>query len=186
MSPTHRYALFAEPNFRSSADLRILPTRFARDKGLPFHPFLSRVRPSSNVPANAVYITLAFTCLLALIIIGSTAAFNIILSVSATGLFTSYIVCVGCVLAKRLRGEPFPETKFSLGRVGGVVVNVLALCFLTVAWFFLFFPAVPDPGPAGMNWAVLIVSFVLRDQGGDLADYEICRIGSMVLLFCLP
>ena len=43
---------------------------FARDKGLPLHQFLSRVRPDSGVPANAVYVTLFFTCLLALIQIG--------------------------------------------------------------------------------------------------------------------
>jgi amino acid transporter len=43
---------------------------FARDKGLPFHQFLSKVRPGSGVPANAVYVTLLFTCLLALIQIG--------------------------------------------------------------------------------------------------------------------
>lgn len=129
---------------------------FARDRGLPFHTFLSKVRPNSGVPANAVYVTLAFTCILALIIIGSTAAFNIILSVSATGLFTSYLVCVLCVLAKRLRGEVFPATKFSLGKAG-LPINAAAVCFLMVAYFFLFFPAVPNPAPADMNWAILIV-----------------------------
>lgn len=47
---------------------------FARDKGLPFHQFLSKVRPDSGVPANAVYVTLVFTCLLALIQIGVSFA----------------------------------------------------------------------------------------------------------------
>lgn len=135
---------------------------FARDRGLPFHTFLSKVRPNSGVPANAVYVTLAFTCMLALIIIGSTAAFNIILSVSATGLFTSYLVCVLCVLTKRLRGEVFPATKFSLGKAG-LPINAMAVCFLIVAYFFLFFPAVPNPAPSDMNWAILIV--------GDLCEH---------------
>lgn len=31
---------------------------FARDKGLPFHSFLSKVRPRDGVPANAVFVTL--------------------------------------------------------------------------------------------------------------------------------
>ena len=43
---------------------------FARDKGLPFHEFLSKVKPGTGVPTNAVYVTLLFTCLLALIQIG--------------------------------------------------------------------------------------------------------------------
>ncbi len=125
----------------------------ARDRGLPCHTFLAQVRPGSGVPANAVYVTLVFTCLVALIEIGSTVAFNIILSVAGTGLFTSYITCITCVLARRLRGEPLPASKFDLGWWGNVV-NVLALCFLSVAFIFLFFPATPNPSAAGMNWAV--------------------------------
>lgn len=110
--------------------------------------------------------TLLFTSLLALIIIGSTTAFNIILSVSATGLFTSYIVVIATVLLKRLRGEKFPAFKFRLGYLWGVVVNVSALCFLTIAFLFLFFPAVPNPDPQSMNWAILIYGGVVCFAGG--------------------
>lgn len=99
--------------------------------------------------------TLVFTCLLALIVIGSTAAFNIILSVSATGLFTSYLIVIFTVLVKRLKGEKFPPSSFSLGK-WGIPVNIIAICFLIVAYLFLFFPAVPSPDPATMNWAVLV------------------------------
>ncbi|KAM3418236.1 hypothetical protein BST61_g4237 [Cercospora zeina] len=133
---------------------------FARDKGLPFHQFLSRVRPDSGVPANSVYVTLIFTCLLSLIIIGSTVAFNIILSVSATGLFTSYLTVIVTVLAKRIRGEKFPPSKFSLGK-WGALVNVIAICFLIVAYVFLFFPAAPNPAPPDMNWAILVYGVVV-------------------------
>nr|POE88245.1 putative amino-acid permease c15c4.04c [Quercus suber] len=115
----------------------------------------------TGVPTNAIYLTLVFTSLLALIIIGSSTAFNIILSVSSTGLFTSYIVVIGTVLLKRLRREEFPRSKFRLGYIGGGIVNVLALCFLIVAFVFLFFPAVPDPDPKSMNWAALIYGAVL-------------------------
>lgn len=133
---------------------------FARDKGLPYHAFLSRVRPDSGVPANSVYVTLVFTCLLSLIIIGSTVAFNIILSVSATGLFTSYLVVICTVLAKRFRGEKLPPGKFSLGR-WGAAVNIIAICFLVIAYIFLFFPAAPNPDLAAMNWAILVYGFVV-------------------------
>lgn len=128
---------------------------FARDKGLPYHEFLSRVN-RHGVPANAVYVTLAYTCILALIIIGSTTAFNIILSVSATGLFTSYLVVIATVLARKLRNEPFPASRFVIPRTIGTFVNIIALCFLSVAFLFLFFPAAPAPDAAGMNWGVLI------------------------------
>jgi choline transport protein len=133
---------------------------FARDKGLPYHEFLSRV-DRKGVPANAVYVTLAYTCVLALIIIGSTTAFNIILSVSATGLFTSYIVVIGTVLARKLRNEPFPASRFEVSRTIGIVVNISAMCFLSVAFLFLFFPAAPAPDAASMNWSILIYGVVV-------------------------
>jgi amino acid transporter len=115
------------------------------------------------VPANSVYVTLGFTCLVALIIIGSTTAFNIILSVSATGLFTSYLTVIGTVLAKRFRGERFPSSQFNLGR-WGAVVNIIAICFLMLAYLFLFFPAVPNPDPAAMNWAILVYVVVVSTR----------------------
>ncbi|KAK5125390.1 hypothetical protein LTR85_000499 [Meristemomyces frigidus] len=138
---------------------------FARDKGLPFHVFLSRVRPGSGVPANSIYVTLVVTCLIALVIIGSTTAFNIILSVSSTGLFTSYLIVISCMLVKRLRGEAFPATQFSLGRFG-IPINMIAIAFLALAFVFLFFPSAPNPDPASMNWAILIYGAVILFAGG--------------------
>jgi choline transport protein len=137
---------------------------FARDKGLPYHEFLSRV-DRKGVPANAVYVTLAYTCILALIIIGSTTAFNIILSVSATGLFTSYLVVIGTVLARKLRREPFLASRFEIPRTIGIVVNIVAMCSLSVAFLFLFFPAAPAPDAASMNWSVLIYGVVILFSG---------------------
>jgi choline transport protein len=137
---------------------------FARDKGLPYHEFLSRVN-RKGVPVNAVYVTLAYTCILALIIIGSTTAFNIILSVSATGLFTSYLVVIGTVLARKLRREPFPASRFKISRAIGIFVNTIAMCFLSVAFLFLFFPAAPAPDAASMNWSILIYGVVILFSG---------------------
>lgn len=128
---------------------------FAGDKDLPFHAFLSKVN-RAGVPANSVYVTLCFTCTIALIIIVSTTAFNIISSVSATGLFTSYFAVIGTVLARKLRRQPFSPSMFEVPRGSGIAVNVLALCFLSVAFVFHFFRAAPHPDAAGMNWGILI------------------------------
>jgi amino acid transporter len=113
------------------------------------------------VPTNSVYVTLIFTSLIALIIIGSPPAFNIILSVSATGLFTSYIVVISVVLIRKLRGETFPPSRFNVGRRLGIFANIAALCFLSVAFVFLFFPQIPSPDAPNMNWAILIYGVVV-------------------------
>lgn len=77
-----------------------------------------------------------------------------------TGLLSSYVVCIACVLAKRLRGEPFPPSRWTLGRAG-TPINIIALCFLSVAWVFMFFPAAPNPDAAGFNWSILIYVAVI-------------------------
>ncbi|KAK4494302.1 hypothetical protein PRZ48_014600 [Zasmidium cellare] len=129
---------------------------FSRDKGLPFHKFLSKVRPKSGVPMNAVVVTMVITCLVALIIIGSTLAFNIILSISAAALLSSYVVVISCMLWRKLFGEPLPIARFRMPRLLGLVVNITAILFSVTATFFLFWPAAPDPTPASMNWVSLI------------------------------
>lgn len=150
---------------------------FARDKGVPFSPFLAyvrftrlvvfvsmanidQVRPGWDVPVNAVLVTLCCTILLSLVIIGSTIAFNVITSLGQVGLVSSYIIVIACVFAKRIKGEPLLPSRFSLGKFG-FLVNGMALLFLGLAFIFLFFPAVPDPTPASMNWSCLLFGFIL-------------------------
>ncbi|KAH1433250.1 hypothetical protein KXX32_001651 [Aspergillus fumigatus] len=55
---------------------------FARDKGLPFSNFLSTVNPTFIVPLNALCMSLAIVSLLSLINIGSSVAFNAIMSLA--------------------------------------------------------------------------------------------------------
>ncbi|KAK5739629.1 hypothetical protein LTR17_005113 [Elasticomyces elasticus] len=64
------------------------------------------------------------------------------------------------MVAKRLRGEKLPPSRFNLGRAG-LFINIAALCWLSVLGVFLFFPAVPNPTPASMNWACLMFGVVM-------------------------
>ena len=132
---------------------------FARDKGLPFHRFLAKVEPNGQ-PRNAVVVTLGFTSLLVLIIIGSSSAFNIILSFGNAGLYTSYMIIICCLIHRRFVGGRFPPTKFSLGRYG-LAINIATLLYLVVILVFTFFPAAPNPTPASMNWASLMFGGIL-------------------------
>ncbi|KAK4906458.1 hypothetical protein LTR49_024385 [Elasticomyces elasticus] len=133
---------------------------FARDKGVPFHAFLSKVSERDGVPHNAIFVTLGSTVIFSMIIIGSTIAFNIILSVCNVALIITYTICIATLVAKRLRGEKLPPSRFNLGRAG-LFINIAALCWLLVLGTFLFFPAVPNPTPASMNWACLMFGVVM-------------------------
>jgi choline transport protein len=107
-----------------------------------------------------VLATLIISTLLCLIIIGSTIAFNIIISIGQVGTVASYIVAIACIARKRIVGEPLLPSRFSLGRAG-LAINTIALCFLTLAFVFPFFPASAHPNAAAFNWNILITGFVI-------------------------
>ncbi|KAF2112082.1 amino acid/polyamine transporter I [Lophiotrema nucula] len=150
--------MFCSINVITTASRQIFA--FARDGGLPFSSILAQVRPGWDVPVNAILATLFFTTLLSLIMIGSSIAFNVITSLGQLGLLLSYIVAISCIFAKRLRGEPLLQSRFSLGR-GGFVVNGIALCFMTLAFALMFFPAAPHPTPQSMNWSCLMFGSIM-------------------------
>lgn len=119
-----------------------------------------QVTPGWNIPLNAVIVSLVVTILLALINIGSTTALFAIFSVAAGGILSSYMICIGCVALKRIRGEKLPSSRFALGRAG-LPVNIIALCFLLPVYVFSFFPAVTPTDPTTMNWGCLLYGGVV-------------------------
>ena len=128
---------------------------FARDRGLPFSAFLARVRPGWDIPLNAVSVTLIFSIIVSMIILGSPVAFWTLGSFCNAALYASYLIVIGCVAWRRFAGEPVPPSRFDLGRAG-LPVNLTAIAFLSVQFVFISFPTAPNPPPAWMNWTCLI------------------------------
>ncbi|KAL8786268.1 MAG: hypothetical protein Q9213_002863 [Squamulea squamosa] len=126
---------------------------FSRDDGLPFSKFLRRVRPGWNIPLNALWISFAFGIIIALINLGSSVALNAIVSLTISALLSSYILSIGCILSKRLRGEALPLSRFSLGKYG-MATNIIALMFLIPFFIFCFFPTARPVDRETMNWNI--------------------------------
>ena len=102
---------------------------FARDRGIPGYRWVAHVSPKSNIPLNAVMLSLLVTSLLSLINIGSTVALIAIISLTVVSLLTSYIITIVVVLLRRVRGQSLPARRFNLGKAG-MPVNIIALCYL--------------------------------------------------------
>ncbi|KAK4580113.1 hypothetical protein LTR86_000316 [Recurvomyces mirabilis] len=128
---------------------------FARDRGLPFSSYLSHVRPGWDVPLNAITVTLVFALIISFIILGSPVAVFTLSSISVSDLYSSYIICVGRVAWRRIKGQPLLPSRFSLGKAG-LAINLIALAFLSVQWIFLFFPTAPHPTAPNFNWTCLV------------------------------
>lgn len=128
---------------------------FARDEGLPFSRWIGHVHERWHIPVNSVIFSCGFTMVVSLINIGSTVAFNALLSLSTIALMATYILSIGCVTLRRFGSEPLPHARWSLGKYG-LPVNVIALLYTAWGFFWSFWPNSYQPTPTSMNWACVM------------------------------
>ncbi|KAL1601679.1 hypothetical protein SLS60_006594 [Paraconiothyrium brasiliense] len=143
---------------------------FSRDKGLPGE--------RTAIPVYSVATTTIIACVLALVNIGSSTAFNGIISVSIAGLFSSYLLVAALLLYRRCTGGIVPagsvsatsptdtlNTKIVWGPwkipgAMGIANNVFACAYLSFVLFFSFWPSFAEVSPANMNWSILVTGFI--------------------------
>ncbi|RMZ66778.1 amino acid polyamine transporter I [Pyrenophora seminiperda CCB06] len=154
---------------------------FARDRGIPGWRTLSKVSDRTSIPVYAVTFTSVIACLLGVINIGSTLAFNGVISVAIAGLFSSYLLTSSLLLYRRCTGAILPPhealdtdmistTSDGMVRVTwgpwripgalGIANNTFACTYLSFVFFFSFWPSFAEVTPANMNWAILVFGFV--------------------------
>ncbi|OJJ40723.1 hypothetical protein ASPWEDRAFT_99221 [Aspergillus wentii DTO 134E9] len=147
---------------------------FARDRGMPGSSWLSKVS-SQAVPQYAISVVTGVGALLGLIILGSSAVLNDVVSLTVSALYGSYLLCAALFLYNRLMGNisspadpssdsdvvvntpgaPLVWGPFRLPPVLGVICNVCAVVYLTVGIFFSFWPSDRQTTSEAMNYAVV-------------------------------
>ncbi|SMQ55944.1 unnamed protein product [Zymoseptoria tritici ST99CH_3D7] len=108
-----------------------------------------------KIPTNAIYVSSFASVVLVLINLGSPLAFNIIISVAILGVQSTYLISIGCVLLKRLNGEPLPPARWSLGRYG-IAINAYAFLYSAFAIVICCFPTTLPVTMENMNWAPVV------------------------------
>jgi choline transport protein len=104
----------AEDSLHSSP---LTPLRsFARDKGIPLHAYFAHVCPTKKTPVRAIMFTLGLTAGLSTFNTFSPVALSTLVSLSLTGLVTSYLLTVISILSYRIRGERLRPSGFNLGK----------------------------------------------------------------------
>ena len=149
-------AVFTFALFGCAASVSRLTSAFARDHGLPFSRYLSHITPRNTCPTRAVILTGVITCLLSLINIGSTAAFNAFGSLSTIGFYFSYGIPIALFAVRRFnKTNPIDFGPWSMGRIG-LGVNILAVLFCTFLVIFVPFPSYLPVTAQNMNYAAPI------------------------------
>ncbi|KIL92950.1 hypothetical protein FAVG1_04131 [Fusarium avenaceum] len=128
---------------------------FARDRGLPGSQWIGHMDKKWHMPFNAVYLMSIGAALLSLIQIGSEVAFTVLVSLSTLGIMSTYLLSIGCVLLKRIRGEELPFARWSLGRFG-LAINAFSVLYSLFIVILCCFPLTLPVDTATANWAPLI------------------------------
>ncbi|PYI06804.1 putative GABA permease [Aspergillus sclerotiicarbonarius CBS 121057] len=134
----------------------------ARDKALPGHQYLTKLDIKTQVPTRSILATSTVLVLLGLVNIGSTTAFNAIISLAVLGLHVSYLVPIVLMLWRRISRE---NTALNYGpwRLGrfGVPINLVSVLYLGYTSIFMLFPPYQPVTAGNMNYASLIFGAVL-------------------------
>lgn len=133
---------------------------FARDDGLPFGEWVAKVNPRTGSPLNSLLVVFFFVVLISLIGLGSTVAFNAIVSLQIMALAGTYEVSIICLIWRRLRGKPLPSCPWTLGRLG-LPMNIAGAVY---GLYLLVYSAMPGVYPvtaADFNWAPVIFGGVM-------------------------
>ncbi|KAJ5622402.1 hypothetical protein N7528_005634 [Penicillium herquei] len=137
---------------------------FSRDNGLPFSHVWARVHPKLGSPFNAQLFVGVIIALLGCIYLGSSTAFNSMMSSAVTINNLAYIVPIltNVLLFRRTmhRGP------FALNQFWGMVVNIVSVLWLIFAIIFFSFPFEMPATAANMNYTCVVVGgFLIIELG---------------------
>ncbi|BCS28349.1 uncharacterized protein APUU_61397S [Aspergillus puulaauensis] len=134
----------------------------ARDKAIPGYRYLAKLDAKTQLPTRSILATSTVLVILGFVNIGSTTAFNAIISLAVLGLHVSYLVPVALMLWHRLssRRTSLVYGPWRLGRLG-VPVNIVSVVYLSYTTMFMVFPPYQPVTAENMNYSSLILGAVL-------------------------
>ncbi|KAE8323919.1 amino acid/polyamine transporter I [Aspergillus sergii] len=128
---------------------------FARDDGLPFSKVWARVNPRFGVPLNAQLCVAVIVSLLGCIYLGSSTAFNSMLSSATTINNIAYLVPIFTNVV--LNRSTMHHGPFSLPHIAGMAVNIVTVVWLVFAIVFFSFPFYMPVTASNMNYTCVCV-----------------------------
>ncbi|KAI9650471.1 hypothetical protein NHQ30_000487 [Ciborinia camelliae] len=149
---------------------------FARDRGLPWASRLSSVHSKTAIPLIAIFVVTVCSALIGIINIGSSDAFNAVVSLVVEAFATSYLVPCSLLLYRRLKGQILePKGSFDVTSTDkqlkwgkwrakgwlGTASNAITCVYLSIVCFFAFWPAVKPVTAVNMNYSSLVLGTVV-------------------------
>lgn len=131
---------------------------FARDRGLPGSHWLSKIQPGLDVPFNAHLTSSCIVAVLGCLYIGSTTAFNSMVTACIVLLYVSYSIPVACLLIKGRNN--IKHGPFWLGAIGQFS-NYVLLAWTAFTLVMYSFPSVKPVEAGNMNYVCAVYGAVI-------------------------
>ncbi|CAG8430174.1 unnamed protein product [Penicillium salamii] len=128
---------------------------FARDEGLPLSKVWAHVNPRLGSPFNAQLCVAVIVGLLGCIYLGSSTAFNAMMSSAVTINNCAYLVPI--LTNVLLRRRTMHRGPFFMGHLMGMTVNVVSVAWLVFAIVFFSFPYEMPVTESNMNYTCVVV-----------------------------
>ncbi|OWP03137.1 amino acid transporter [Marssonina coronariae] len=130
------------------------------DRGLPFSRVFAEVHPKLGLPLNALFLNVTLVMIFGCIFLGSSSAFNALISVSVVALGVSYgiPVAINCLRGRRM----LPGSRsFKLSAAVGWTANLIGIIYVVLTTvLFVFPPQLPVTG-SNMNYCVVVFFIII-------------------------
>ena len=180
---------------------------FARDRGLPASPFFAKVHPRLQVPLNALWLTTILVIIFGCIFLGSSSAFNAIVSASVVALGITYAIppAINCLRGRRMLPESRPFilpawlgwtcnlVRFPNLEMKEVIdISKIGIAYVILTTVLFMFPPVSQVTGSNMNYCVAAFAIVLiistiqwfidgrKNYTGPQIDIDALKAGEIV------
>ncbi|KAL8856105.1 MAG: hypothetical protein Q9178_007300 [Gyalolechia marmorata] len=131
---------------------------FARDGGIPFSSYFSKVDRRLNVPVRAHFMSCVIVTIVGCLYLGSYTAFNSMVTACIVLLYMSYTIPVVCLL---IRGRNnIPHGPFWMGPIG-LFSNIVLLMWTCFTLIMYSFPPVQPVVASNMNYVSAVYGILI-------------------------
>ncbi|OQD86317.1 hypothetical protein PENANT_c008G01320 [Penicillium antarcticum] len=132
---------------------------FARDGGLPASRFFATVHPTLKLPLNALMLSVVVVIAFGCIFLGSSSAFNAIISASVVALDLSYgiPIAINCLQGRRR----IPERKWKLPSAVGWFADIVSLSYISLTTVLFVFPPSSTVTGSSMNYCIAAFAVII-------------------------
>jgi choline transport protein len=135
---------------------------FARDNGLPFSKFISRVEPKHQVPVIAIILATVVQMAFNSIYFGTITGFNTVIAIATEGFYLSYAMPLLVRLISYFSGTHRQLTgPWAMRPVVSLITNAVGLSYLLFACVTFNFPSVSPVTSENMNYTSAAVGVIM-------------------------